>query len=374
MDSNSSLFSPKIHNIDQIDLIVFFTIIWSKKRKIFIITASCGLIGIFLAIISPIEYKASMVMVPQTSNQQSKLGNFSSLIGLAGINLNTFTNSDINPKLFPQILSSPAFILELMNSPLRFKEIDQPITFYDYYVKIKKPNPIIKYTIGLPRIILDAFRKDPSEKTNSDKEIIEMTENQVKIENILSHKVSITLNDDDGSITISGNMPEPLAAALLVKAAQNLLQRQIIQFKIEKTKATLDFIQQRWDEAKTNLQKTQKKRADFQDQNLNISSAKAKIEEEWLNAESTLSMNIFSELSKQLEQSRIQLKEETPVFTIIKPIKVPTEKSQPRTILFLIVSLFLGLIMGTTLIFWKVYWVNIKDDQSITNYSGSSRI
>ena len=356
----------KILNGDEIDLIDFVNIIWNNKSKIIFTSFVCGLIGIFLALISPVEYRASMVMVPQTSNQQSKLGNFSSLIGLAGINLNTFNNSDINPKLFPQILSSPAFIIELMNSPLKFKDIEQPITFHDYYVKIKKQNPIIKYTLGLPRIILNAFRTNPSKKINLDKEIIEMTEDQVKVENILSKKVSITLNDEDGSITVLGNMPEPLAAALLVKAAQNLLQRQIIQFKIEKTKATLDFIQQRWDEAKTNLQKTQKKRADFQDQNLNITSAKAKMEEEWLNAESTLSMNIFSELSKQLEQSRIQLKEETPVFTIIKPIKVPSEKSQPRTTLFLIVSLFLGLIIGTTLIFWRVYWKNIKGE-SATN-------
>ena len=366
MNSNIRLFLPKINKSDEIDLIDFFKIIWGNKRKIFITAAVCGLVGFFLAIISPIEYKASLVMVPQTSNQQSKLGNFSSLIGLAGINLNTFTNSDINPKLFPQILSSPAFILELMNSPLKFKDLVQPTTFYEYYVKIKKPNPIINYTIGLPWIILKALQKNSPEKINSDKEIIEMTDDQVRVENILSKKVSITLNDDDGSITISGNMPEPLAAALLVKAAQNLLQRQIIQFKIEKTKATLDFIQQRWDEAKINLQKTQKKRADFQDQNQNISSAKAKMEEEWLNAESTLSMNIFSELSKQLEQSKIQLKEETPVFTIIKPIKVPSEKSQPRTFFILIVSLFLGLIIGTILIFWRIYWANIKK-QSITN-------
>ena len=366
MDSSNRLYLPKILISDEIDLIDFFKIIWSNRRKILITTAICGLFGIFLAIISPIEYKATVVMVPQTSNQQSKLGNFSSLIGLAGINLNTFTNSDINPKLFPQILSSPAFILELMNSPLKFNDIEQPITFYDYYVKIRKPNPIINYTIGLPWKILKAFRKNPLEKINSDKEIIEMTDDQVMVENILSKKVSITLNDDDGSITISGNMPEPLAAAHLVKAAQNLLQRQIIQFKIEKTKATLDFIQLRWDEAKINLQKTQKRRADFQDQNQNISSAKAKMEEEWLNAESTLSMNIFSELSKQLEQSRIQLKEETPVFTIIKPIKGPSEKSQPRTMLFLMVSLLLGLITGTTLIFWKVYLANIKK-QSMLN-------
>ena len=366
MTTNNLLLLPKIFKTDEIDLIDFFNIIWSNKKKILSIVTIFGLIGIFLAIISPIEYKASMVMVPQTSNQQSKLGNFSSLIGLAGINLNTFTNSDINPKLFPQILSSPAFILELMNSPIKFNEMDQPITFYDYYVKIKKPNPILNYSIGLPRLIVKMFRKNQLEKTNSDKEIIEMTEDQVMVENILSHKVSITLNDDDGSITITGNMPEPLAAALLVKAAQSLLQRQIIQFKIEKTKATLDFIQQRWDEAKINLQLTQKKRADFQDQNQNISSAKAKMEEEWLNAESTLSMNIFSELSKQLEQSRIQLKEETPVFTIIKPIKVPSEKSQPRTTLFLIVSLFFGLIIGTTIVFWQVYWANIKN-QSRTN-------
>ena len=360
MELTNSLSKQNQRN-DEIDLIDFLNILWNDKIRIVLTTGFCVLLGIIFAFISPVEYRASMVMVPQTSNQQSKLGSFSSLAGLAGINLNTFTNSDINPKLFPQILSSPAFRLELMNTPLKFIGIEQSITFYDYYIKIKKPNPVIKYTLGLPKTIISVFQQKTSEKINFDKEIIEMTEDQVKVENILAQKVSITLNDEDGSITVSGNMPEPLAAAQLVKAVQSLLQFQIIQFKIEKAKANQEFIQSRWDEAKVNLLKTQKKRADFQDQNRNISSAKANIEEEWLNAESSLSMNIFAELSKQLEQAKIQVKEETPVFTIIKPIKVPSEKSQPRSALIFIVSIFFGIFFGITLVFSRMYWTNIKN-------------
>jgi len=363
MEPTNGISQQNLKN-DEIDLLNFINTIWSNRIRIIRTTVCWGLIGLIIAFISPKEYTASMIMVPQTANSQSKLGNISSLAALAGINLSSVTNSDIAPKIFPQILSSPAFRLELMNSPLRFEGIEKPVSFYDYYTKIKKPNLLVKYTIGLPKIIMSAFKKK-STSLNPDHEIIEMTEDQVRVEYILAQKVSVTLNDEDGSIAVTGNMPEPLAAALLAKAAENLLQRYIIEFKIEKAKATHDFVQQRCDEARINLQKIQKERAAFRDQNKFISSARAKIEEEWLNTEFSLAMNVFSELAKQLELAKIQLKEETPIFTIVKPLKVPSEKSQPRTLLLLTVSLFLGFIVGTTLIFWRTYWKNIKKQWAV---------
>ena len=155
-------------------------------------------------------------------------------------------------------------------------------------------------------------------------------------------------------------MPEAYAAAQLVQNAQMLLQRYITEFKIEKAKLDQEFIQQRYDEAKKNYQTAQRQLASFRDRNKNMSLATAKTEEEGLYGEYTLVTGVYSELAKKLEQVKIQVKEETPVFTIIKPVSVPTEKSSPNRPLILVVSAFIGLIAGTVLVLGKDFMTQIK--------------
>ena len=57
-----------------------------------------------------------------------------------------------------------------MQTPLNFKDIDQPVTLYDYYTEYNKPsvvNYVLKYTIGLPGVILKAIKGKPGEETGS---------------------------------------------------------------------------------------------------------------------------------------------------------------------------------------------------------------
>jgi len=79
-----------------------------------------------------------------------------------------------------------------------------------------------------------------------------------------------------------------------------------------------------------------------------MSQSIAKTEEERLYGEYTLVTGVYSELAKKLEQAKILVKEETPVFTIISPVSVPTQKSHPNRPIIVIISMFIGFILGTT--------------------------
>jgi len=139
------------------------------------------------------------------------------------------------------------------------------------------------------------------------------------------------------------------------------LQRYITEFKIEKAKVDQDFIQQRYDEAKKNYQLAQSQLASFRDRNKFMSTSVAKTEEERLTGEYTLVTGVYSELAKKLEQAKIQVKEETPVFTIIKPVSVPIEKSTPNRPLILVISAFIGLITGTVLVLGNDFLVQTRN-------------
>ncbi len=347
---------------DEIDLIDLAKTFWSGRRIIIQSIVICGILGFLIAIFTSKEFVATTIMVPSGSDGASKLGGLGGLAAMAGINLGSATGSELSPTVYPQIISSLPYQLELMKTPLNFKELNQSVTFFDYYAEIKKPNPFVKYTLGLPGVILKAIKGEEQDKTVASAETkpFELSIKQRDVRLILSELISLDVNPKEGILTLSTRMPEARAAAQLGQHAQELLQQYIIEFKIKKAKANLDFIQQRFDETAQKFEVAQKRLASFRDRNKNVSLATAKTEEERLISEYNLVYGTYSELAKQLEQAKIQVKQDTPVFTIIEPISVPTKRSKPNRPMILFIWLFLGGVIGTGIVFGRGYYRTIK--------------
>lgn len=353
----------------EIDFINLARTLWEGKIIVGKLILLCLIIGFFVAILTPNEFTASATMVPQISDSKSKLsglsGSLSGLSGLAamaGINLNTTMGSDLSPKTYSSIISSVPFQLELMKTPLNFEKLDSQITLYDYYTKIKKGNLFIKYTIGLPSLIIKTLKGEKKSKFSSTSNpFYILTEKQVEVQKIIEKQVAISINDADGNVSIISSLPEAYAAAQLVQSTQAILQRYITEFKIEKAKVDQEFIQQRFDEAKKNYQAAQQQLALFRDRNKNMSQAIAKTEEERLYGDYTLVTGVYSELAKRLEQAKIQVKEETPVFTIIRPVSVPSEKSRPNRPVILAISAFIGFVVGIVWVLGKDFMIQTRD-------------
>ena len=83
---------------------------------------------------------------------------------------------------------------------------------------------------------------------------------------------------------------------------------------------------------------------------------------EVLQSEYDLAYNVFTELAKQLETQKIQVKENTPVLTIIDPVYVPIEKSKPKRFSILIIWSFIGLFFGIVWVFGKDSFFKLKDE------------
>ncbi len=350
----------------EVDFINLARTFWDGRKVIGKLILLCVFIGFFVAILIPNQFTASSTMVPQVSDPKSKLaslsGGMSGLAAMAGISLNTATGSELSPRTYSSIISSVPFQMELMKTPLNFEKLDSQVTLYDYYTKIRFGNPLIKYTVGLPSLIIKTIKGERKNKFNTLKSnpLYLLSEKEIEVQKIIEEQVSIIVNDKDGFVTLSCSLPEAYASAQLAQNAQVLLQRYITEFKIEKARLDEEFIQQRFDEAKKNYRAAQQQLAGFRDRNRNVSQAVAKTEEERLNGEYTLFTGVYSELAKKLEQAKIQVKEETPVFTIIKPVSVPVEKSRPNRPLVLAISAFIGMIAGTVLVLGKDFLIQTR--------------
>mgnify|MGYP001038763987 CR=1 FL=1 len=354
---------------DEIDLIALAKSIWEKRAFIIKTVITFAVIGVVVALLSPKEYTASTKMVPQVSSGSSRMGGLSSLASMAGINLNLNNEvTELMPQTYPQVLQSAPFQLQLMNAQYSFAEIEQPVSLFEYYTEYSKPNALAvikQYTIGLPGFIAGALKGDnnkteESTVINSKDETIELTNEQESIRKILSGNVSLDINDQEGYIQLSSSFPEPKLAAQVAQKAKELLQQYITEFKIEKATAQLQFIEDRYKEKKKEFEQAQQALAAFRDQNKNVTSAMALTEQEQLQNEYQLAFEVYSSLAQQLEQARIKVKEDTPVFAVIQPVVVPSERSKPKRTMILAIWLFLGIVVGIGWVFGSQYLSTAK--------------
>lgn len=342
---------------EEIDLVELIRRMWVNRWLIIKCTVVFVVIGVLVALFSPKVYNASCDMVPQTSNSQNS-SRMSSLAALAGINLNQQqSGATLSPLVYENIMASTTFRKELMQTPIDFEKAGKPVSFFEYYTSEEYNKPgigdyVVKYTVGLPFVILNAIRGEQPEPVynisdEGDGAKIETTsKDEYNALKILSACVSLSLDDKKGYVTISTSMPEPLAAAQLAQATVSLLQKYITEFKVEKVQSNLDFVQERYDEAKRNLEDIQARRAKYRDANQDASRHTARIQLEKLDAEYSLAMTVTSELATQLEQAKINVKETTPILTIIKPVTVPYKKSKPQRMMILFAFTFLGIAAG----------------------------
>lgn len=364
-DNTNHTYQPQE---EEIDLIEILKPLWIKRKFILKIVVIFMFLGLVIALLTPKQYTASTTIVPQSSDNKSSMGGLSGLAAMAGINLNTSTSMGISPKMYPQIINSVPFQLELMNAPVKFSTIEKPISLYQYYDEFYKPgflSILKKYTVGLPGVIVNAIKDKNNENkipaaNQLDEQPIQLTQKQVKIKKITEKLIEANINDKEGYVKLSCTMPDAVACADLVEVSQNLLQKYVTNFKIKKAKAQHDFIESRYNEAKKRYEDAQMRLAYFRDHNQDMATSMARAQVDQLNGEFTLQYNVYSELAKQLEQAKIQVKEDTPVFSIIEPVMVPKEKSKPNRPMIIAVFIFLGFIGSCGYILGKQYWKDIK--------------
>jgi len=339
---------------NEIDFMDLFRLLWAKRKVLFISLGVGAVLGLFIALITPEEFKVTTTMLPQ-SESGNGLGQFSSLAAIAGFELDMSSSStEISPVVFPQIVESGPFLAKLMNIPFSFEKADHPVSILEYYTKVKKPSffeTFAKYTIGLPGLIKGSLKKKPKDIGVGGKQsIYSYSKDETDIMLFLSGRVVLSINKKEGYLTLDCVMPERLLAAEVAKKAQELLQEVIIEYKTQSATEQLAFIEKRAKEKKQECENAQQRLAWHVDRNRNSTTATALIERDRLQGEYDIAYSVYSELAKTLEQSKIQVKRKTPVFAIIKPVVVPVEKDKPKRAMILFVYTLLGCIVGIAIV------------------------
>lgn len=340
-------------NGQEIDLVEVIRTLWMKRKFILKVTGAFLLIGLLIALFSAKEYTASCEFVPQSSKNAGS-SSMARLASLAGINMGSLSNNEqlLSPLVYPNVLNSTAFKRELLQTKINIKDEEEPITLLSYlsdkkYRKTSVTSVILKYTIGLPGVIVRAVKGEPAETTTPpDTSFIILDKEERQAVKALEPILSISVEEKKGYIKLSAQLPEPFAAAQVAQSALELLQQYITAFKLDRVQSNLEFIEERYDELKDEYEQIQEQRAAYKDANQGISTSRARTTLEKLDNQYNLAYSVYSEMATQLEQAKIQVKENTPVLTVIDPITMPVKPSKPRRILILMGFTFLGAVAG----------------------------
>ncbi|MEN8886228.1 MAG: Wzz/FepE/Etk N-terminal domain-containing protein [Winogradskyella sp.] len=343
---------------DQIDIVALLAKVWGSKKLVLRSVLIFGVLGILIAITTPNQYTASSMFTPNYGGSSSGSGGLKGLASLAGINIGSMSESskEISPLLYGKIIEGASFKKELLDSPL--KNIPEITTLKAYFNQEKTSFSILgtlkKYTIGLPSIIIGFFKADQEKKSAEILTGIEsITEEEYKLFEQIDEVLSININDKDGFIEMVSNSKNPQVAAQVAKNAELILQEQIIAIKTKSSLELLRYLETQHTEKRLLLNKAQERLSNFKDRNLSISTNSFSNQQTRLESELRTASAVFDNVVTQLEQVKFQVTKDTPVFSNIKPVVVPYEKSAPKRSLICVIYLFLGFVLSVGFVLAK---------------------
>ncbi len=352
---------------NEISIKQLFNILLSSKKRIAIITFLVAALGVMYALIQPVQFSSGAKVLPEiVQSSGSKLfGGFSSIAGLAGLDIDNLGNSDaVRPNLYPDIVQSTPFVVHILNLPVVTKDGEKYESLGHFLNYGNKKTAVGKVISGF----FDLFSADKKKKEGFTK-INEIAQNkpftftksqELTVKNFQA-RVGSSIDKKTGVISISVKMPDPNVAGFVANQTLEYLKEYVVDYRLEKLKTYEKFLNEKTAEAKRRYENARYNLSNFRDRNKNLFLLVPKTQEEELKYEYDLAFGLYLEVSKKLEQTRIQAQNETPVLKMLEPAKIPLLKSEPRRTIIVLTFAIIGFI-GACLysLFKGIDWDSIE--------------
>ncbi|ADB40914.1 GNVR domain-containing protein [Spirosoma linguale] len=320
-----------------------------SRRRVLLGSIVGLIIGALYAFSKPNVYTSQVTVMPELQAKAGGLGGLGGLAGLAGIDLNSATGGTmdaIRPDLYPDVLKSIPFALYLLSQPVYSEKLQAKMTLQEFINRVNRS--WIKDLFAGGSKDAENRKLDPKNFSKA----IQITKEQEDLVKIVQTNMSAAYDKKTGILTLAATESDPVVAATEVRLSLEYLTNYIVTYRTEKARKQVAFLTKRVSEAKGRYQSAEYALSSYRDRNRSLFLQTAKLEEQRLQADYLLEQSVYNELSKQLEQAKIKVQEETPVFKVLEPPVVPLRKSAPkRTFImlgFAIAGVFVTLIILLT--------------------------
>lgn len=361
------------------------TTLWQNRWLMLKTTAAFLALGLFVALFSQREYESEVVLMPEFStasqDRQSRLGNLGGIAGLGmegmgglgalgggGIQTYRGTSNAIRVELYPSIALSVPLLKELMYEPFYLPEADTTVSLYHYFTEMHRPSVAAyayRYTLGLPFTfagwVRGWFDSDDAERDvvltaeaeTMEGQLVRLSRSEYSMIQELRSRISASTSRDDFTFSVQARMPDNHLSAQVSNALVTILTGYVTDYRTEKIREDLLFIEQMAEDGRQRFYDAQMQLAEFRDENRGLASERARIRDEQLQNDYQLAYSLFASLTRDTEQKRVQLQEETPVFKTLEPASVPVSHSEPRVPFIVVLSVLMGIIAGAGISLYK---------------------
>jgi len=315
--------------------------------------AAIGLVvGALYAFTRPNQYTSQVTVMPEIQSKlpTGNLGGLGSLAGLAGLDLNSVGSAidAVRPDLYPTVLQSAPFKLNLLRQLVFDSKAGRTLPLADFL------NQQTTFSIsGLIAGLLPQSDEPVAGNPGQTGTALRILPEQESLLKLLSRQIISEYDKKSGILTITVTLPDPVVAARVSQLALDYLTEYITSYRTEKAVKQATFLGKRVAEARRRYQTAEFTLESYRDRNRSLFTNVARLEEQRLQADFLLAQSVYNDLSKQLEQAKIKVQEETPVFKVLEPPQIPLRKSSPNRTFLLLLFMALGGTMGLMLALYR---------------------
>jgi hypothetical protein len=329
-----------------------------------------GFAGVLHAALSPPEYTARSTVVREAGGKKDGglPSGLPSIQGL-GLSLDEGGAAGITPASYPKIATSREVRLAVARDTFAFPSTGRRTTLVEHVNRSAGPlGTLLRYTLWLPWTLADAAgplsgSDAPSPDAPSPVEVdstdglVYPTDAEERAIAALGERVSASvaqsgaLEGGGGLMTIATTARAPALAARLNESVIEHLRRRVREIRTETTRKSLAFIENRFEAVQNELDAAEDRLAQFLEQNRSVltggNDPRLEFRRERLRREVRFKEQLYSQLQKQVTQTRLQLQREQPVVTIAEKPAPPSRASAPNWTFTIVLSLVLGALVGT---------------------------
>ena len=344
-EENKLNTTPQQPEEQEIDLIELAQKVWASRKLVFKACGYAVLVGLVVAFSIPKEYSTSVTLAPETGGKSGG-GSMGALAAMAGISLGASSGEDaLSPELYPDIVSSTPFLIELFDVKVKDQKDKIDTTLYAYLDEYQRGpwwGAITSAPFKALGWVISLFKDKEEEGVAVKTDPFRLTKDEAAIATALSKRISVSVDKKTGVTTLSVTMQDPLISASLTDTVMRCLQNYITDYRTNKARHDLAFTEKLYKEAKDNYTVAQSKYASFVDANQNIILLSYRAEQERLQNEMNLAYNVYTQVAQQLQMAKAKVQEITPVYTVVQPASVPLRPAKPNKVMILIGFIFLA--------------------------------
>lgn len=318
-DDGKNYFKPSSFNKDMISLSDILVAISDQLKVIVLIPVITIFLGFtYVKFIKEAKYLSTATLLLPEDSSGSLSGGLAGLASQFGVNTqNNIGASDLSsPSLIPTFLKSRLFAEKLLDKNFYISKFDKELTLLAYLTHGVEETKIERDTL-----IYDALP-------------------------LLSQMIAIEARSGDPFNIIKITAPEPQLAKELADLIIEELELLNRYFKSRSVNDKINFINNRIFSVKNDLELSESRLKEFNEQNRQIASPSLQLEQDRLNRDVEIQKGIYLTLKQQLELSKIEEIQESSIIHVLDKPQIPLYPFNKNVKMTLLLSAIIGLGLG----------------------------